>query len=91
MPTRVSRGKTVGMAMDQEARDRADEALSKAISHELLCTERWRTQGEAMARVEHLMADMNVALNDRIGRLPAGIIAALTGLVGFLGARAFPS
>ena len=78
------------MTMDQEARDRADHALAVASSHEILCNERWQQQALAMQRVEDAVKAVTAALNDKIGQLPAGIIATLSGLVGYLGARAFP-
>lgn len=61
-----------------------------ARAHEEVCTERWRSQGEAMIRIEHTMEAVNAAISDKIGKLPSGIIAALSGLCGYLAARAFP-
>lgn len=75
---------------DQMARDAANEAIGRIDSHEKLCTERWTSQREAMARVEKAMAEIKICVDDKIGKLPAGIIAALSGLCGYLAARAFP-
>lgn len=76
--------------MDQEARDLAKEAKSKIQSHEQLCTERWDQSRLAMERLEVCVEKVQKAMDERIGKIPASIIAALTGLVGFLAARAFP-
>lgn len=75
---------------DQTARDDANEALGRIDSHEKLCTERWQSQREAMVRVEKTMGEIKTCVDDKIGKLPAGIIAALTGVCGYLAARAFP-
>lgn len=90
---RLSRARIVrrAAALDQEARDRANDAIARSEAHERLCTERWDTQARAMARIEKTMEAVETAITDKIGRLPAGIIAALFGLVGFLGARAWPT
>jgi len=77
-------------AVDQEARDIANDARSRSDAHELLCTERWNAQGATMIRVEKNIEEIKDAVNDRIGKLPAGLIAGLTGLAGYLAARAFP-
>ena len=73
--------------LDQNARDLAEEALSLSRAHEALCNERWNNQNATMVRVEKTMAEVKVAFEDKIGRLPAGVIAGLTGLCGFLAAR----
>lgn len=77
-------------ALDQEARDLANDALARSKAHEELCSERWTHQSDTMARVEKIIGEIKTAVDDRIGKLPAGIIAGLTGLVGYLSARAFP-
>jgi hypothetical protein len=76
--------------MDQEARDIAHAAASRVESHEELCTERWGQARAASARVEVALAALQKSIEDRIGKGPATIIAALTGVIGFLAARAFP-
>ena len=76
--------------IDQDARDSAGAAMSKITGHELLCTERWNQQREAMSRVEVALKEVGVKVDKQMGKIPAGVIAALTGLVGFLAARAFP-
>ncbi len=73
--------------LDQEARDLAADALAKSKAHEDLCTERWLHQAATMARVEKTIGEIKTAVDDKIGKLPAGLIAGLTGLVGFLAAR----
>jgi hypothetical protein len=77
-------------SLDQDARDTANDALAASKAHELICDLRWKTHAEAMIRVEAALVEVNKAIHDKIGRMPAGVIAALTGLVGFLAARAFP-
>jgi hypothetical protein len=77
--------------IDQEARDRADEAASHIESHEKLCTERWNQSRAAQDRVEGALKSLQDAMNDRIGKLPASVIAILMGICGFLAARAFPT
>lgn len=76
--------------MDQEARDTATAAMARLEAHEELCTERWNTQALAMARIEATMKEVNDALQDKIGKAPAGLIAFLTAIIGFLAARVFP-
>lgn len=76
--------------IDQKARDIGTGAQDDIVRHETLCEERWKNQLLSMGRMETSMAAIQVAMNDRIGRTPAVIIATLTGLVGFLAARAFP-
>ena len=76
--------------VDQSARDTANEAIAKSVAHESLCNERWRTQGETMARVETTMQDIKKAIDVQIAKVPAAIIAALMGLLGWMAARAFP-
>lgn len=75
--------------VDQDARDAAFDAIAKAKAHEELCEERWKNQAAALARVEGMVTLINAAMADKIGKLPAGIIAALTGTVGFLAHMAF--
>lgn len=76
--------------MDEGARDVAYDAKFKIESHERVCTERWEQARLAGNRVEAAMGKLQDAMDERIGKVPAGIIAGLTGLVGFLAARAFP-
>ena len=76
--------------LDQEARDLANDAIARSEAHENLCTERWEHQKEAMARVETALGQVKACVEDKIGRLPAGLIAGLTGICGYLAARAFP-
>lgn len=76
--------------MDQEARDIAHAAAAKIESHEELCTERWGQARAASVRVEVALAAMQKAMEDRIGKAPATIIAAMAGVIGYLAARAFP-
>jgi len=73
--------------LDQDARDLAQKALSRIDSHEVLCTERWNQQRVALALVQ---ATLDVMNKSTLGRIPAGIIATLTAIVGWLAARAFP-
>jgi hypothetical protein len=73
--------------VDQDARDDAKDALNKITSHEQLCTERWQQSREASARIEKALADMNKALSERIGKVPATIITAMAAVIGFLGAH----
>lgn len=75
---------------DQIARDDAKDANNRIESHEKFCTERWKHQSEGMVRLENAIGGIQKAVDDRIGKLPAGIIAALTGVCGYLAARAFP-
>ena len=77
-------------AVDQVARDMANRALNHTDSHEVLCTERWAQQKLSMALVQKTLGEIQDSMNATIGRLPATIIAGLTGVVGFLAARAFP-
>ncbi|MEI9995078.1 MAG: hypothetical protein WDM91_10820 [Rhizomicrobium sp.] len=90
-----------GDMIDQEARDLAKQAMARGEAHEDVCTERWTQSRDGQARVEGAVAALQnamderikaleKAMNDRIGKMPASVIAALTGLVGFLAARAFP-
>lgn len=76
--------------MDQEARDIAHAAAARVESHEELCTERWGQARAASGRVEVALEGLKKNMEDRIGKVPATIIAALTGIIGFLAARAFP-
>ncbi len=76
--------------MDQEARDIAHAADAKVTAHEVLCTERWGQARAASVRVEVALAGLQKNMEDRVGKGPATIIAALTGIIGFLAARAFP-
>lgn len=73
--------------MDQDARDLAHKALSRINTHETLCTERWNQQRVALAMVQKTL---DVMSRTALGRIPAGIIATLTAIVGWLAARAFP-
>ena len=77
-------------AIDQHARDLAQMALSNGNSHEALCEERWQQQKIGMILVQKTVDEIKKGMENSIGRMPAGIIAALTGLVGWLAARAFP-
>ena len=76
--------------MDQDARDMAHDAVARIKSHEELCTERWNQARAATGRVEVALAVLQKAMDDRIGKMPAALIAGLTGMVGWLAARAFP-
>lgn len=76
--------------MDQDARDLARDATARIKSHEELCTERWNQSRESGARVEIALAVLQKAMDEKIGKMPATLIAGLTGLVGWLAARAFP-
>lgn len=84
----ASTGRTLGdmEMLDQEARDDAARALSRMDAHEVLCTERWN-QGRIATAMLQKSVDGLVA--NSLDRLPAGIIAGLTALVGFLAERAF--
>lgn len=77
--------------MDQIARDLAQAAKTKAETHEVLCTERWEQQRTAMVLVQHTIDSIKKSLDTSIGKLPAGIIGVLMGLVGWFAARAFPT
>ena len=72
---------------DQEARDLAHKALGRMDSHEAVCTERWNQQRLALGI---LQKSFDAMAKNTLGRVPAGLIACLTGLVGWLAARAFP-
>jgi len=74
-------------SLDQDARDLAQKAFSRIDTHEVLCTERWNQLRVAMGMVQKSVDTMS---RNTLGRIPAGIIAGLTGLVGWLAARAFP-
>ena len=76
-----------GDILDQTARDLAQRAFSRIDTHEVLCTERWNQSRIAIAT---LQASLDSMSKNMLGRIPAGIIACLTGLVGWLAARAFP-
>lgn len=76
--------------MDQEARDLANAADGKISAHERLCTERWTQSKESSVRLELAMAELKKAVEDRIGKVPATIIAVMSAVIGFLAARAFP-
>ena len=76
--------------MDQEARDLATEAKNQIKAHEDVCALAWANNNKTLERMEQAIAKLQDAMDDRIGKIPASIIAALTGLVGFLAARAFP-
>lgn len=77
--------------IDQEARDLAAQALARETAHEVLCTERWNQQSNAMARVEVAVKDVKDKVDKQIGKVPAGVMMAMTGIIGFLAARAFPT
>jgi hypothetical protein len=77
---------------DQEARDLAREALSRMNAHEKVCTERWTTSRATqvevkagVARVEAALTGVKDAVSKRLGIAPAGIIALLMGVIGFMG------
>lgn len=76
--------------MDQEARDIAHAAAARVESHEELCTERWSQARAASLRVEVALSAMQKSMEDRIGKVPATIIAGMAGIIGYLAARAFP-
>jgi hypothetical protein len=69
--------------VDQEARDAVLKVGARMDSHEVLCTERW---GQLRAAV----AEVKAKVDKSIGYIPAALIAALTGICGFLADRAFP-
>lgn len=75
---------------DQLARDEAAKNEARQDKHEAVCTERWQQSKEGLARVELVLGTVQKAMNDRIGKIPASIIAAMTGIIGFLAARAWP-
>lgn len=88
-----STGRVIGkhlFDMDQEARDIAHAAAAKVESHEELCTERWGQARAASMRVEVALASLQKNMEDRVGKGPATIIAAMAGIIGWLAARAFP-
>lgn len=68
--------------MDQEARDRADEAMNRVAQHEVLCAERWKNSAATLARIE-------ASLKWSIGLAPASAIAGLLSACTFLAERAF--
>lgn len=68
----------------------AQQAVAAINGHERLCTERWEQSRASSLRVENLLKRIEGDVNRRIGMIPAGAIAALTALCGFLAARAFP-
>jgi len=72
---------------DQDARDLAHKALGRMDAHDVLCTERWNQQRKAMEMLQRSLDQMS---RNMLGRIPAGIIAVLSGLVGWLSQRAFP-
>ena len=76
--------------VDQEARDIARDALAKLSSHETLCTERWNQQRQALENLVSTVSGLQRSLDRTIPKLPAAVIAGLTGLVGYLADRAFP-
>jgi len=76
--------------MDQDARDCARDALAKISSHEALCTERWNQKRLALESLQAAVDDLSKSMDTHIQRVPAGVIATLTGLCGWLAARAFP-
>lgn len=76
--------------LDQEARDCARDALSKISAHETLCTERWTQQRAALVVLGHSIEGLQKSLDRYIAPLPAGAIAVLMGICGWLTARAFP-
>lgn len=76
--------------MDQEARDLGNSAIARVESHEELCTERWSQARAASVRVELALSTMQKAMEDRIGKIPATIIASMAAVIGYLAARAFP-
>ena len=73
--------------LDQDARDLAQKAMGKIETHETLCTERWNQSRIALGV---LQSTLDTMARNTLGRIPAGIIAALMGAVGWLSARAFP-
>jgi len=76
--------------MDQDARDDAAAAMRKITSHEEVC-EMVRNQNTAMfTRIEATLALLQKAMDDRIGKIPASIIAVMAGIIGYLADRAFP-
>ena len=76
--------------LDQEARDAAAKVGAHLDAHEVLCTERWYQQRMAVAEVKSSVDAITKKLDNSMGRVPVGLIAGLTGLVGWLAARAFP-
>lgn len=72
---------------DHDARELARKAMARVDTHETLCTERWNQQRLAMSMLQRSLDQIT---RNTLGRVPAGIIACLTGLVGWLAARAFP-
>lgn len=87
---RRSAQRVMKAAVDQDARDAAFDAIARARAHEEVCEQRWKTQGEAMVRVEGVLTSINAAMSEKIAKLPAGIIAALCAVVGFLANRVLP-
>lgn len=78
------------MELDSDARDLARDALAKISSHERLCTERWQQQVISLNRLESTIDEIKATAQNQVAKIPAGIIAALVGVIGFLSARAFP-
>lgn len=75
--------------MDQEARDLANQATSKIESHEQVCAERWRGANQAQTRVENTLANIQKAMDDRIGRIPAAIITVMGTVIGAFASHTF--
>ena len=76
--------------LDQDARDAAAKVGAHLDSHETLCTERWLQQRAAVLELKACVDAITKKLDNSMGRVPVGVIAGLTGLVGWLAARAFP-
>jgi hypothetical protein len=76
--------------IDQVARDSAETANARIASHEKLCDERWKNQALGMMRLEQAARDVKVAVDRKIDKVPAAIIALLTSALGFLVAKVVP-
>lgn len=85
---------------DQVARDESARNEARQDMHEAVCTERWQQSKEGLARVETGLADfrkdvgikidkLQKGIDERIGKVPASVIAGLMGVIGFLAERAF--
>jgi len=84
-----------------EARDESHRAKAMVLQHEAVCEERWKRQGETSLRLETSLTALTTTVNtqlaslqrgidERVGKIPATIIAAMAGVIGFLADRAFP-
>ena len=77
--------------MDQEARDEAKAVTADLKAHKDVCAILAKQNADALSRLEAAISALQKKMDDRIGKIPAGIIAVMGTVIGFLAARVWPA